>query len=45
MYKENIILKPLSTISEGPPKINNECRKTTVAGKLLIWAMYSDQRQ
>jgi hypothetical protein len=30
---------------KGPRKINDECRKTKVAGKLFIWEMYRDQRK
>jgi hypothetical protein len=37
-------VKPVSIISGGTPKINDECRKTIVVGKLFIWAMYRDQR-
>jgi hypothetical protein len=28
----------------GQRKMNNECRKTIVVGKLFIWVIYRDQR-
>jgi hypothetical protein len=39
-------VKPLSTVSElkGLRKIN-ECGKTKIAGKLLIWVMYRGTRE
>jgi hypothetical protein len=28
-----------------PQKINDECEKTIVAGKLFMWVMYRDQKK
>jgi hypothetical protein len=32
-------------VSKGTTKINNECGKMIVAGKLFILSMYRDQRE
>jgi hypothetical protein len=37
--------KPLTSISDRTPKINDECGKMTVSGKLFMWAMYMDKRK
>jgi hypothetical protein len=36
-------VKPLSVVSEGTVKINDECGKMIIVGKLFIWSMYRDE--
>jgi hypothetical protein len=38
-------VKPLSIVSKGTMKNDDECGKTIVAGKIFILAMYRDQRK